>query len=54
MDYIHMNPVRRGLVDEARRWRWSSCRWYAEDGQYSDEALPLIDPLPAEFWYDAE
>jgi len=52
MDYIHMNPVRRGLVDEASRWRWSSCRWYAEDGQYSDEALPAVSPLPAEFWDD--
>jgi REP-associated tyrosine transposase len=52
MDYIHMNPVRRGLVDEASRWRWSSCRWHAEDGRYEDEALPTVDPLPAEFWDD--
>ncbi len=50
MDYIHMNPVRRGLVDEARRWRWSSCRWYVEEGSCRDETLPTIDGLPAEFW----
>jgi len=41
-----------GLVDEASRWRWSSCRWYAEDGRNEDEALPAVDPLPAEFWDD--
>ncbi len=52
MDYIHMNPVRRGLVDEPGQWRWSSCRWYAEDGRSEDEALPTIDPLRTEFWDD--
>lgn len=26
--YCHNNPVRRGLVAEARDWKWSSCRWY--------------------------
>ena len=50
MDYIHMNPVRRGLVDEARLWRWSSCRWYIEEGQCRDEALPTVQGCPAEFW----
>ncbi len=54
MDYIHLNPVRRGLVDEPCDWRWSSCRWYAEDGRYEDEALPRIEPLPGEFWDDTE
>jgi putative transposase len=29
IDYIHNNPVRRGLVDFATDWRWSSARWYA-------------------------
>lgn len=27
--YIHENPVRRGLVERATYWRWSSARWYA-------------------------
>jgi putative transposase len=26
IDYIHLNPVRRGLVSEATAWRWSSAR----------------------------
>jgi putative transposase len=29
IDYIHANPVRRGLVDRAEDWEWSSARWYA-------------------------
>ena len=29
IDYIHANPVRRGLVGRAEDWKWSSARWYA-------------------------
>jgi putative transposase len=29
VDYIHDNPVRRGLVDSSTQWPWSSARWYA-------------------------
>lgn len=29
IDYIHHNPVRRGLVEKATDWEWSSARWYA-------------------------
>lgn len=29
IDYIHQNPVRRGLVERATDWEWSSARWYA-------------------------
>jgi len=28
-DYIHMNPVKRGLADEPVKWRWSSAAWFA-------------------------
>lgn len=28
IDYIHMNPVRRGLVSRPEDWQWSSARWY--------------------------
>ncbi len=45
IDYIHLNPVRRGLVDQARLWKWSSCRWYEQDGQFHDDALPTIHGL---------
>ena len=29
VDYIHGNPVRRGLVARPEDWQWSSARWYA-------------------------
>jgi putative transposase len=29
IDYLHLNPVRRGLVTRAVEWQWSSARWYA-------------------------
>jgi len=28
-NYIHQNPVKRGLVETATEWKWSSARWYA-------------------------
>ena len=28
LDYVHLNPVRRGLVIRAVDWKWSSARWY--------------------------
>jgi putative transposase len=28
LDYMHLNPVRAGLVERAVDWRWSSARWY--------------------------
>jgi putative transposase len=29
LEYIHNNPVRRGLVKSAQDWPWSSAAWYA-------------------------
>jgi len=29
LDYIHLNPVKRGYVDLAEHWRYSSARDYA-------------------------
>lgn len=29
IDYVHANPVRRGLVDHPTDWWWSSARFYA-------------------------
>jgi putative transposase len=40
INYVHNNPVRRGLVAQPTDWRWSSARWY--DG---DRTGPPIDPL---------
>jgi len=28
LNYIHRNPVERGLVASPEQWRWSSFRWY--------------------------
>ena len=28
IEYVHNNPVRRGLVNRASDWRWSSAGWY--------------------------
>jgi putative transposase len=28
--YCHHNPVKRGLVSDAARWKWSSYAWYSE------------------------
>ena len=46
IDYIHLNPVRRGLVEQPTDWIWSSARWYT--GQIPvpiamDATLPMID-----------
>ncbi|WP_445013644.1 REP-associated tyrosine transposase [Paludisphaera borealis] len=45
MDYVHQNPVRRGLVERAADWRWSSAGWY-EDAPSCD-LMP--DPIPPEW-----
>jgi putative transposase len=45
IDYIHLNPVRRGLVTQAIDWKWSSARWY-ELGVPTPIAL---DPIPPEW-----
>jgi hypothetical protein len=29
IDYIHANPMRRGLEARAEDWEWSSARWYS-------------------------
>ena len=30
LNYMHMNPVRAGLVEKAVDYKWSSARWYEE------------------------
>ncbi|MFT4559811.1 MAG: hypothetical protein ACKVII_27000 [Planctomycetales bacterium] len=41
LDYMHMNPVRAGLVDRAVDWRWGSARWYIEQ---KSVGLPILWP----------
>ena len=30
LDYMHKNPVQRGLVSRPEDWKWSSARWYLQ------------------------
>jgi putative transposase len=46
IDYIHHNPVRRGLCQQAVEWRWSSARYYHTEGREQDSSLPQIHGLP--------
>jgi putative transposase len=45
IDYLHMNPVRRGLVERAVEWKWSSAAWFLEAG--SSPMTP--DRIPADW-----
>jgi putative transposase len=43
--YMHLNPVKRGLVCEPEQWAWSSFRHYA----YDEAGLVLVnEQIPAE------
>jgi hypothetical protein len=42
MEYIHMNPVKRGYVDYPEQWRYSSSRNYkGESGLIN---ITLLNP----------
>lgn len=48
IEYIHMNPVRRGLVQRATDWKWSSASWYLLDPPRQQlPGLPTIHGLPS-------
>jgi putative transposase len=49
IDYIHRNPVRRGLVARSIDWQWSSARWYEGLPYNSGIRVPTLEKLPAEF-----
>jgi len=42
VDYVHLNPVRKDLVQRAADWRWSSAGWFA--GRPMNDLEP--DPIP--------
>ena len=50
IDYIHNNPVRRRLTDEATQWKWSSTRCYASNHELIAPNLPTIHSLPWNFF----
>jgi putative transposase len=49
IDYIHANPVKRGLCARAEDWPWSSYRHYLLDPQKPPPEKPKFTPLPADF-----
>ncbi|HXX43631.1 MAG TPA: transposase [Candidatus Acidoferrales bacterium] len=40
LHYMHLNPVKRKLVDEPKLWRWSSYRFY----RYGEKSLCTPNP----------
>jgi putative transposase len=46
LEYMHLNPVRRGLCESAIDWKWSSARYYLCDPRVDDPDLPKIHGLP--------
>jgi len=43
LDYLHDNPVRKGLVIRADHWRFSSASFYLSDGQHACDVA--ISPI---------
>lgn len=46
LDYLHSNPVKRGLCERAIDWKWSSARFYSEAPFAPDPDLPRLTSLP--------
>jgi putative transposase len=47
LEYIHNNPVKRGLGRLAVDWKWSSARYFLNSPARQDPDLPWIHGLPA-------
>jgi putative transposase len=47
-DYLHVNPLKHGLVKKVRDWPWSSFHRFVAEGQYS------LDWGSADVWYGDE
>jgi hypothetical protein len=45
MDYMHLNPVRRGLVERPEQWRWSSYNNFVLDKERVRRCPIQIDYL---------
>jgi putative transposase len=45
LNYLHDNPVRRGLCASQEEWKWSSWHHYHRPGS-ADVDLPAIQNLP--------
>ena len=49
INYLHENPVKRGLCKRAVDWKWSSARFH-ESGTKNDDLPKLTRPDPS--WFD--
>ncbi len=50
IDYTHMNPVRKNLVEHARDWKWSSAGWFEQ----SPLNVLKPDPIPTDWLEDGK
>ena len=50
IDYLHYNPVRRGLCKDTKQWFWSSIRYYITEPTKIDPDSPKIQGLPPDFF----
>ena len=46
IDYIHHNPVRRGLCESPHEWKWSSWKHYHLPLGQPDPDLPTVHGMP--------
>ena len=42
IEYIHLNPVKRGLCELPTDWRWSSARQYSDQFLAADNGVPPV------------
>ncbi len=45
LNYMHLNPVRAGLVETPTQWRWGSARWYLEGQQWEFRSSGWTDAM---------
>ena len=43
LDYIHVNPVKHGLVERPVDWQWSTFHRYVREGVYAPDWCGRID-----------
>jgi putative transposase len=46
IDYVHANPVKRGLCERAVDWEWSSARAFMTPEEKRKPELPKLSPVP--------
>jgi len=45
INYIHDNPIRRGLVERAGDWHWSSARFFQDSSEVP--LVPDVESIPS-------